>query len=232
MAIIQFDTTPTSDTLQILTVLPQTEEIGSAIHYHCNSKSRCEWDFLNEVFYHYLNLNYSSLLEVVTPDFDFELPPLSETYDIPCIVNEDEFLCEQGKCQAASFSTDSQTWEGSCLSRSDFDLSIYKLEILTRYNDGVIPRFDSSFIYQCYWNICNSFEMVEQIRTVVKTEYEVQLLNLISTTTAPAVTNSSVISSTTTRMNNGCTHIDIGYHILFLLILSSSMTFFSKFCIN
>jgi hypothetical protein len=74
--------------------------------------------------------------------------------------------------------------------------------------------------------------MIERIRTVIKTEYEVQLLSLASTTTATTVTatatvtNSSVNvnSSTTIQMNNGCTNIDIGYHVLLILILSSSRT--------
>ena len=247
MAMIGFDTERTSDTLHITTILPQDSEIGSILQYHCNSKSLCEWEYLNEVFDHYLNINYSSLIDVLTPDFEFEPPPLSETYNITCIVNETEFLCEEGKCVASTFPNDSQTWEGGCLPRSDFDLSIYTLEIVTTYNDGVIPYFDSSVYYKCYWNICNAFEVVEKIRTAIKTDYEVQLLNLISTiattptvtnssvtssttaaavtnssvtssTTVAAVTNNSMISSTTTRRNNGCTHIDIGYHIFFLLI--------------
>ncbi len=41
--IIQFDTIPTDDTVQILTVLPQTEETGTVIQYRSNSKSHCEW---------------------------------------------------------------------------------------------------------------------------------------------------------------------------------------------
>lgn len=200
----------------------QTEDFGTVITYHCNNKSFCEWDYLNEVYHHYLRLNYSSLLEVLTPENDFELPALSEAADLVCIVNGSNLLCERGKCQAETFSNDSQNWEGSCLERSDFDQSIYKLQIVTQYKDGLSPYYDSFFTYQCYWDLCNTFEMVERIRTVIQAEYEVQLPNLGSTTAT--TTNGGMNSSTTTRMINSCANIDIEYHVVLILALSSIMT--------
>jgi hypothetical protein len=101
--IIQFNTIPTDDILQIQTVLPQTEEFGTVIKYHCNNKSFCEWDYLNEVYDHYLRLNYSSLLEVLTPENDFELPALSEAADLVCIVNGSNLLCERGEVPGRNF---------------------------------------------------------------------------------------------------------------------------------
>jgi hypothetical protein len=68
--------------------------------------------------------------------------------------------------------------------------------------------------YPCYCNVCNTFEMVERIRTVIKIDYEVKLSSLGSktaTTTGTTIsvtepTNSSRHNSTMTRMNNGCTY--------------------------
>jgi len=220
---IEFDTTPADDTLRILSVLPVTEGYGTVMQYHCNSGFLCEWNYLNEVYHQYLRLNYTSLLAVLKPENDFDLPPLSEAADIVCIVNGRDLPCERGKCQAETFSNDSQKWEGSCLERSDFDQSIYKLQIVTRSNDPLSSYYDSFFVYQCYWDFCNTFEMVERIRAVIKTDYEVQLPSLGSTTTAPTVANSSVNNLTTTRMNNDCANVDIGYHLLLTLVLSSIM---------
>jgi hypothetical protein len=64
--------------------------------------------------------------------------------------------------------------------------------------------------------------MVERIRTVIQAEYEVQLPNVGSTTAT--TTNGGMNSSTTTRMINDCANIDIEYHVVLTLALSSIMT--------
>jgi hypothetical protein len=106
---IQFSTTRADDVLLITTTLPHTDEYGTVMTYHCNSEFLCEWKYLNEVYHYYVHLNYSLLLEVLTPENNFELPPLSEPDDLICIVDAIHSFCEQGKCQAATFFNDSQT---------------------------------------------------------------------------------------------------------------------------
>lgn len=171
-----------NESLLIEIFLPINVDQPNRIEHVCSNETFSQWNFFKQFSKNVFQWNFHRLMKIFElreDEGNVTIPSVSERLNITCFQNGSNEYCFDEKCRSR-FSIDHQNpLESFSSSQSDFDRSISQLRLVTLSFYPFISPPQSSIDYQCFWNLCNHPQRIDQIQMFISPSYHQQLHSII-----------------------------------------------------